>query len=68
MNCQCEYSYTAVTDVVLCTFTQWAYGITCWEVFSLGRAPYPTIPNREILQYIDDGNRLPKPDLCPETM
>ena len=47
---------------------QWSYGITCWEVFSLGRTPYPTIPNHEILKYIDDGNRPSKPDLCPDPM
>ena len=49
-------------------FIQWSYGVTCWEVFSLGRTPYPTLPNHEILQHIDDGNRPVKPDLCPETM
>ena len=49
-------------------FIQWSYGVTCWEVFSLGRTPYPTVPNQEILQYINDGNRPVKPDLCPETM
>ena len=59
--------------VVLClqyciVCIQWSYGITCWEVFSLGRTPYPTVPNYEILKYIDDGNRPPKPDLCPDTM
>ena len=47
---------------------QWSYGITCWEVFSLGRTPYPTIPNHEILKHIDDGNRPSKPDLCPDIM
>ena len=46
--------------------TQWSYGITCWEVYSLGRTPYPTVPNHEILKYIDDGNRPPKPDLCSD--
>ena len=47
---------------------QWAFGVTCWEVFSLGRTPYPTVPNSEIFTYISKGERLIKPALCPEEM
>ena len=50
------------------TIVQWSFGITCWEVFSLGRIPYGGVPNHEILKYIDDGNRLSQPDLCPDIM
>ena len=62
-------SYLAHAHIAaLCTYMQWSYGITCWEVFSLGRTPYPTIPNHEILKYLDEGNRPSKPDLCPDKM
>ena len=47
---------------------QWSYGVTCWEVYSLGRTPYPTIPNEELLEFIDKGNRLSKPELCSDEM
>ncbi|XP_065910248.1 tyrosine-protein kinase Mer-like isoform X3 [Dysidea avara] len=46
----------------------WSYGVTCWEVFSLGRSPYPTVGNNEILQHIEAGNRLQMPALCSEEM
>ena len=54
---------------VLCNdvcILQWSYGVTCWEVFSLGTTPYPTVPNDEIFKYISSGRRLEKPVLCPE--
>ena len=47
---------------------QWAFGVTCWEVFSLGRTPYPMIPNSEIFSYISSGKRLDRPALCPKEM
>ena len=35
------------------------YGVTCWEVFSLGRSPYPGIENHEILPLEgDSANQL----------
>jgi c-mer proto-oncogene tyrosine kinase len=46
----------------------WSYGVTCWEVFSLGRSPYPGIENHEILQHISSGGRLKKPTLCPDKL
>ena len=48
--------------------TQWSYGVTCWEVFSLGRSPYPGIQNHEILEHISGGGRLKKPALCPDKL
>jgi serine/threonine protein kinase len=46
----------------------WSYGVTCWEVFSLGRSPYPGIVNHETLQHISGGKRLKKPTLCPDKL
>ena len=57
-----------INVIPLCVYMQWSYGITCWEVFSLGRTPYPTISNPEILKYITDGGRPPKPNLCSDIM
>ena len=44
---------------------QWSYGVTCWEIFSLGRLPYPGVDNGEVIKKLKTGERLDKPDLCP---
>ena len=40
---------------------QWSFGITCWEVFSAGRIPYPAVDAMSILKVLEDGTRLEKP-------
>ncbi|XP_065909293.1 uncharacterized protein [Dysidea avara] len=46
----------------------WSYGVTCWEIFSLGRIPYPGVDNAEVIKTLKRGDRLDKPDLCPSDM
>ena len=47
---------------------QWSFGIVCWEVFSLGKQPYPGVEHQNILQHIESGGRLPKIALCKDEM
>ena len=60
---QCNYHVSYSTN-----YLQWSYGIVCWEVFSLGRLPYPTLANHEVVDYLERGNRLKKPALCSDIM
>ena len=38
-----------------------AYGVTCWEVFSGGKSPYPGLHPMEIAQQLEKGMRMEKP-------
>ncbi|GAB1600531.1 tyrosine-protein kinase CSK-like [Argonauta hians] len=46
----------------------WSFGVLVWEIFAFGKIPYPQIPTSQILQFIEDGNRLDIPVDCSEDM
>uniref|UniRef100_A0A8C5WLD8 Tyrosine-protein kinase receptor TYRO3 n=1 Tax=Leptobrachium leishanense TaxID=445787 RepID=A0A8C5WLD8_9ANUR len=49
--------YTSYSDV-------WAFGVTLWEIATLGQTPYAGIENSEIYSYLIAGNRLKQPPDC----
>jgi c-mer proto-oncogene tyrosine kinase/anaplastic lymphoma kinase/receptor tyrosine kinase len=40
----------------------WSYGVLMWEVFSLGKSPYPGLDPVGVVQLLDKGNRLTPPN------
>ena len=49
---------------------QWAYGVTCWEIFNGGKSPYPGIQPMEVVGLLEKGFRMDKPPnaACTEEM
>jgi hypothetical protein len=47
---------------------QWSYGVTLWEVLTFAEIPYPGIGNSQILAYLKEGERMPKPNDCPQEL
>ncbi|EPB71041.1 protein tyrosine kinase [Ancylostoma ceylanicum] len=59
----------AIRDNIYSTKSDvWAYGIVLWEIVTLGGFPYPTVCDKDMLQYLLDGNRLEKPISCSDEM
>ncbi|XP_065919836.1 tyrosine-protein kinase receptor TYRO3-like isoform X4 [Dysidea avara] len=46
----------------------WSYGITCWEIFSLGLEPYPSVDVLQMANYLKGGGTLDQPPLCSDEM
>ncbi|ELU14235.1 hypothetical protein CAPTEDRAFT_151490 [Capitella teleta] len=53
-----ERVYTKETDV-------WSFGITLWEIYSMGETPYPKQKSHGVEDLLRSGYRLPKPENCP---
>lgn len=48
--------------------SQWAFGVTIWEIMTRGQTPYAGIENAEIYNYLIGGNRLKQPPGCMEDL
>jgi len=44
----------------------WSFGITLWEIYSKGQSPYGDLSGAEVNELIEKGQRLSKPDQCPD--
>ena len=45
----------------------WSYGVLLWEIMTLGETPYSDLQGgREIVSFLDSGQRLGKPNGCPQ--
>ncbi|XP_037388075.1 proto-oncogene tyrosine-protein kinase Src isoform X2 [Pygocentrus nattereri] len=46
----------------------WSFGILLTELATKGRVPYPGMVNREVLDQVERGYRMPCPADCPSSM
>ncbi|TSU50025.1 Proto-oncogene tyrosine-protein kinase Src [Bagarius yarrelli] len=46
----------------------WSFGILLTELATKGRVPYPGMVNREVLDQVERGYRMPCPAECPASM
>ena len=49
---------------------QWSFGVTCWEIFTCGKIPYPGVDPSELPKFLERGRRLEKPEnaACSDAM
>ncbi|XP_068453135.1 proto-oncogene tyrosine-protein kinase Src isoform X1 [Clinocottus analis] len=46
----------------------WSFGVLLTELATKGRVPYPGMVNREVLDQVERGYRMPIPAECPESL
>ncbi|KAL4623922.1 protein-tyrosine kinase 2-beta-like [Arapaima gigas] len=53
--------FTSASDV-------WMFAVCMWEIMSRGQQPFFWLENKDVINQLERGVRLPKPDACPPTL
>ncbi|XP_047210982.1 protein-tyrosine kinase 2-beta-like isoform X2 [Girardinichthys multiradiatus] len=53
--------FTSASDV-------WMFGVCVWEIFSLAQQPFFWLENGQVINQLESGVRLHKPQQCPPTI
>ncbi|KAG9282828.1 protein-tyrosine kinase 2-beta-like [Astyanax mexicanus] len=53
--------FTTASDV-------WMFAVCMWEMMSCGQQPFFWLENRDVINQLEQGIRLPKPELCPPAL
>ncbi|XP_068433875.1 protein tyrosine kinase 2 beta, b isoform X2 [Clinocottus analis] len=53
--------FTTASDV-------WMFAVCMWEIMSCGQQPFFWLENRDVINQLEQGIRLPKPDNCPPAL
>ena len=48
--------------IIISILLKWSFGVTCWEVFSGGKMPYPGVCPLELIKMLSKGERMDIPE------
>ncbi|XP_026798311.1 tyrosine-protein kinase SYK isoform X4 [Pangasianodon hypophthalmus] len=60
-ECMNFFKFSCKSDV-------WSFGVLMWEAFSYGQKPYKGMKGNEVIQMIENGERMAAPPSCPPEM
>ncbi|KAM3601205.1 uncharacterized protein V6R79_009021 [Siganus canaliculatus] len=72
-NARLPVKWMAPESIFQCVYTVqsdvWSYGVLLWEIFSLGKSPYPNVAvDTNFYRMIKDGCHMTRPDFAPAQM
>uniref|UniRef100_A0A3Q3AME9 receptor protein-tyrosine kinase n=1 Tax=Kryptolebias marmoratus TaxID=37003 RepID=A0A3Q3AME9_KRYMA len=72
-NARLPVKWMAPESIFQCVYTVqsdvWSYGVLLWEIFSLGKSPYPNVAvDTNFYKMIKDGRHMEQPDFSPNEM
>uniref|UniRef100_W5JZQ4 non-specific protein-tyrosine kinase n=1 Tax=Astyanax mexicanus TaxID=7994 RepID=W5JZQ4_ASTMX len=53
--------FTSASDV-------WMFAVCMWEIMNWGQQPFFWLENKDVINQLEQGVRLPKPEQCPPTL
>ncbi|XP_011489678.1 protein-tyrosine kinase 2-beta isoform X1 [Oryzias latipes] len=70
--CRLPIKWMAPESINFRRFTQasdvWMFAVCVWEILSRGQQPFFWLENRDVINQLEQGIRLPKPDNCPPAL
>ncbi|KAM4726473.1 macrophage colony-stimulating factor 1 receptor 2 isoform 2-T3 [Anableps anableps] len=72
-NARLPVKWMAPESIFQCLYTVqsdvWSYGVLLWEIFSLGKSPYPNVVvDTNFYKMIKDGHHMEQPEFAPNEM
>ncbi|XP_070839903.1 macrophage colony-stimulating factor 1 receptor 2 [Chaetodon trifascialis] len=72
-NARLPVKWMAPESIFQCVYTVqsdvWSYGVLLWEIFSLGKSPYPNVAvDTNFYKMIKDGRHMNQPEFAPAEM
>ena len=65
----CSVHGTCVLVLTPCSLhAVWSFGVTMWEIFSLGATPYRDYKNSDVFDLLNSNQRRSKPNQCPDAV
>ncbi|CAL9684978.1 unnamed protein product [Knipowitschia caucasica] len=69
-NARLPVKWMSPESIFLCVYTTqsdvWSYGVLLWEIYSMGRSPYPNMAvDSNFYRRIKDGVHMERPDFAP---
>lgn len=56
-----DHFYDGKSDV-------WSFAVVLWEIGTLGAFPYENVQDNMVLHYLQQGGRLPRPEICTDDL
>lgn len=71
-NCKLPIKWMAPESINFRKFTKasdvWSFAVLVWEILSFGVKPFEGIKNSLVINKIENGDRLPLPEICPPSL
>lgn len=64
----CQHVVLNPNLIALISMLLWLSAVCVWEIMNQGQQPFFWLENKDVIIQLEQGTRLPKPELCPPAL